>query len=145
MKKFKFVPPQEPSFPLEEIKELFNQYKEIFLKHNIDSYEKLYSITGNFLFAVYTHGKLEGCLFCTDWNMTGDKYTDCQIGGFAVRKQHNSVEAVKGFCDYLFERFDLEHIYSETFERHARIALLKAGFKKLNNSMFIRSNYELAR
>ncbi len=132
---YEFIPITDEKFPLKEIEELFNEYSKIFVKFNINSFSELAKIAKDFLYAIYVKSKLEGCLFITDWF---NNCTECEIGGFAKRGNgFKTKQAIEMLIDFIFKNYPVNKIYSETYERAARISLLKAGFKKVKDNLLV--------
>jgi len=130
MYKFKSITCDD--FPYQEAKELFNEYSEIFQKFNINVFENLIHIAQHFLFAVYVKDVFEGVVFLTDW--TNDS---CELSGFSKRGNAlNTKQAIQIICAFIFNNYPVSHIYSKTYERAAKICLLKSGFKHYKDNLY---------
>ena len=115
------------NFPYRACERLYNENK----KYNISSLEfgdLIEALKGNFWAVCDDNNNLMGCLyFETRFN---NKWF---ISGFSCRKVYKYVvEAIHT----LIGHYKFDKVYSETPHRHARIALLRAGFKKIRYNIY---------
>lgn len=74
--------------------------------------------------------KLLGCIY-----LEGDKESRVCLSGFSQPKQMDRViTAIKWVSDFM----DKDVLYSHTNRRNAKLVLLKSGFEKINDELFIR-------
>ena len=105
---------------------LYNENK----KYNISSLEfgdLIEALKGNFWAVCDDNEKLMGCLYFETRNK---KWF---ISGFATR---GVTVYVAPAIHILIEHYGKKKVYSETPHRHARIALLRAGFKKIMYNIY---------
>ena len=115
------------NFPYKACERLYNENKE----YNISSleFDKLIEcLLGNFWAVCDDDNNLMGCLyFETRFN---NKWF---ISGFSVR---GVTVHVAPAIHILIEHYGKKKVYSETPHRHAKIALLRAGFKKIRYNIY---------
>ena len=114
------------NFPYEACERLYNENKE----YNISSLEfdnLIKALGGNFWAVCDDNNNLMGCLYFETRNKRWF------ISGFSRRKV---TEHVVGAIHTLIDHYGKEKVYSETPHRHARIALLRAGFKKIRYNIY---------
>jgi len=115
------------NFPYSACERLYNENKE----YNISSLnfgDLIEALKGNFWAVCDDNDNLMGCLYFEI--RFKDKWF---ISGFSRRKvtQH-----VVNAIHTLINHYDKKKVYSETPHRHARIALLRAGFKKIRYNIY---------
>ncbi len=115
------------NFPYRACERLYNENKE----YNISSLEfgdLIEALKGNFWAVCDDNDNLMGCLYFEI--RFKDKWF---ISGFSRRKvtQH-----VVNAIHTLIEHYGKKKVYSETPHRHAKIALLRAGFKKIRYNIY---------
>ena len=114
------------NFPYRACERLYNENKE----YNISSleFDKLIeALQGNFWAVCDDNEKLMGCLYFETRNR---KWF---ISGFSVR---GVTVHVAPAIHILIEHYGNRKVYSQTPHRHARIALLRAGFKKIMYNIY---------
>ena len=84
-------------------------------------------VNNTYYYSFYLDGTLIGGIYCF---LRGD---DLYINGFATRHHHNeNVECVKMVLSW----FNCD-VYAESIRKPAILCLLKAGFKKLKDNIYI--------
>ena len=114
------------NFPYRTCERLYNENKE----YNICSleFDKLIEcLQGNFWAVCDDNNNLMGCLYFETRNK---KWF---ISGFSVR---GVTVHVAPAIHILIEHYGKKKVYSETPHRHAKIALLRAGFKKIRYNIY---------
>ena len=115
------------NFPYKACERLYNENK----KYNICSLSfkgLVEALKGNFWSVCDDNDNLMGCLyFETRFN---NKWF---ISGFSVR---GVTVHVAPAIHILIEHYGKKKVYSETPHRHAKIALLRAGFKKIRYNIY---------
>ena len=114
------------TFPYKACERLYNENKE----YNISSleFDKLIeALKGHFWAVCDDKDILMGCLYFETRNK---KWF---ISGFSVR---GVTVHVAPAIHILIEHYGKKKVYSETPHRHARIALLRAGFKKIMYNIY---------
>ena len=114
------------NFPYKACERLYDENKE----YNISSleFDKLIAcLGGNFWAVCDNNNNLMGCLYFETRNK---KWF---ISGFSVR---GVTVHVTPAIHILIEHYGKKKVYSETPHRHARIALLRAGFKKIMYNIY---------
>ena len=114
------------NFPYRACEGLYNENKE----YNISSLEfgdLIKALGGNFWAVCDDNNNLMGCLYFETRNK---KWF---ISGFSVR---GVTVHVAPAIHCLIKHYDKRKVYSETPHRHARIALLRAGFKKIRYNIY---------
>lgn len=114
------------NFPYGACERLYNENKE----YNISSLkfnELVVALKGNFWAVCDDNNNLMGCLYFETRNK---KWF---ISGFSVR---GVTVHVAPAIHILIEHYGKKKVYSETPHRHARIALLRAGFKKIMYNIY---------
>jgi len=116
------------NFPYKACERLYNENKEYLLPLDITFDKLIECLQGNFWAVCDDNDNLMGCLYFEI--RFKDKWF---ISGFSRRKvtQH-VVEAIHT----LIKHYSKKKVYSETPHRHARIALLRAGFKKIMYNIY---------
>ena len=111
------------NFPYRACERLYNENKEYLLPLDITFDKLIECLSGNFWAVCDDNEKLMGCLyFETRFN---NKWF---ISGFSVR---GATIYVTPSIHCLIKHYGKKKVYSETPHRHAKIALLRAGFKKI--------------
>ena len=114
------------NFPYRACERLYNENKE----YNISSLkfgDLIEALKGNFWAVCDDNNNLMGCLYFETRNK---KWF---ISGFSVR---GVTVHVAPAIHILIEHYGKKKVYSETPHRHARIALLRAGFKKIRYNIY---------
>ena len=114
------------NFPYRACEGLYNENKE----YNVSSLEfdkLIVCLGGNFWAVCDNNNNLMGCLYFETRNR---KWF---ISGFSVR---GVTVHVAPAIHCLIEHYGKRKVYSETPHRHARIALLRAGFKKIRYNIY---------
>ena len=114
------------NFPYRACERLYNENKE----YNISSLEfgdLIEALKGNFWAVCDDNNNLMGCLYFETRNK---KWF---ISGFSVR---GVTVHVAPAIHILIEHYGKKKVYSETPHRHAKIALLRAGFKKIMYNIY---------
>ena len=115
------------NFPYKACERLYNENKE----YNISSLEfdaLVKALKGNFWAVCDDNDNLMGCLYFEI--RFNNKWF---ISGFSARKVTKHVsEAIH----ILIKHYNKKKVYSETPHRHAKIALLRAGFKKIMYNIY---------
>ena len=114
------------NFPYRACERLYDENKE----YNISSLEfddLIKALGGNFWAVCDDNNNLMGCLYFETRNK---KWF---ISGFSVR---GVTVHVAPAIHILIEHYGKRKVYSETPHRHARIALLRAGFKKIMYNIY---------
>ena len=115
------------NFPYEACEILYNENK----KYNISSLnfrDLIEALKGNFWAVCDDKDILMGCLYFEI--RFNNKWF---ISGFSVR---GVTVHVAPAIHILIEHYGKKKVYSETPHRHARIALLRAGFKKIRYNIY---------
>ena len=114
------------NFPYNACERLYNENKE----YNISSLEfapLVEALKGNFWAVCDDNNNLMGCLYFETRNK---KWF---ISGFSVRGVTIHVAPA---IHILIKHYGKRKVYSETPHRHAKIALLRAGFKKIRYNIY---------
>ena len=114
------------NFPYNACEKLYNENKE----YNISSLPfkgLVEALKGNFWAVCDDNNKLMGCLYFETRNK---KWF---ISGFSVR---GVTVHVAPAIHTLIEHYGKKRVYSQTPHRHAKIALLRAGFKKIMYNIY---------
>ena len=114
------------NFPYRACERLYNENKE----YNISSLEfgaLVDALKGNFWAVCDDNNNLMGCLYFETRNR---KWF---ISGFSVR---GVTVHVAPAIHILIKHYGKKKVYSETPHRHARIALMRAGFKKIRYNIY---------
>lgn len=122
----KVLTPKHKDFEYQKYKNLFCKYKELI---NDDSdFDEIIKYT--LFFAFYTDdNQFIGCIYF--YIKENDKLF---LNAFANRKMHqHTVEALKKTFDW----FNCD-IYATTPHKTAILCLLRAGFKKIDNELYIK-------
>lgn len=87
-------------------------------------------IQNTFFYSFYDDKTLVGCIYVFE------KQKKIFMNGFAERKFHKfNIDAVKKITDW----FNTD-IYAESMQKTARYLLLKCGFKKISDNLFVYYN-----
>lgn len=111
-----------------------NEFQELY--NSIDNKE-LHSLeeilkAGKYVFCFYSENKLFGVIYLS--NKGGKVF----LNGFSKRKNFlNNIQAIRTVCDY----FPID-IYSNTPLKHAALSLKRAGFKKIDNNLYLRRHID---
>ena len=117
----------DTNFPYRACERLYNENKEYHIS-DLEFNALVNALKGNFWAVCDDNENLMGCLyFETRFN---NKWF---ISGFAVR---GVTVHVAPAIHILIEHYGKRKVYSETPHRHARIALLRAGFKKIRYNIY---------
>ena len=123
-----FIQQNTNEFPFEQAKNLYDENRK-YLFQDLD-FETLYKKTNGNLWAVIDNG-LIGIIY---FHFKKNKWF---LSGFSHRKMRKYIaDAINGMCQTYFEHWNITEIYSETEYKHAKIALLRAGFKKISSNIF---------
>ena len=116
------------NFPYKACEILYNENKKYLSQLDIPFARLIECLLGNFWAVCDDDNNLMGCLyFETRFN---NKWF---ISGFSARKVTKYVsEAIHT----LIKHYGKKRVYSETPHRHAKIALLRAGFKKIMYNIY---------
>lgn len=120
-------------FPFTEAEKLYNENKKYFLRNYDMKFED---------FCESLNGNLWACML--DNKFLGAIYFDLRpqgwfLSGFAKRKVIEYVsEAINDLCNHYFNDWRISAIYADTNFRHAKFALLRAGFKQLKTDLYIK-------
>ena len=122
--------PTDLKFDYKACKELYKEYeKEI---GDIEDFDKI--LTNTMFYSFYTDDdEFVGCLYF--YNGSKNRLF---VNGFSNRKMHQyNVQALK----LSFEWFDCD-IYAQTPHRNAVYCLLRSGFKKYDNQLYVKMKGE---
>ena len=135
---FIYISCKNKKFPYYSAKKLFEVYKNLITENKL-GFIGLIKRTKPFFYAVFVDGEFKGCLFVNMWDLENKR---CEIGGFSRRKSSKEVtQGIKYFCRYIFSNFEINKIYVDTKHSHSAIAVIRAGFKRKGNILFMtRSN-----
>lgn len=123
-----FIQQNTVNFPFDEAKILYEENRE-YMFQEFD-FETLYNKTHGNLWAVVGN-ELIGIIYF------GYKNNKWFLSGFSKRKKFKHiVGAINGVCDIHFNRWGITEIYSETEHKHAKFALLRAGFKQISTNIY---------
>ena len=115
------------NFPYQEIKKLYEENEKYNISGSNLTIDEL--IKYNLFFAVLINGEFRGCLYLH--NFTDDSV---YLSGFSKRKQPKAnIRAISE----LIKGIDKQCIFSKTTHLHAKICLLRAGFKQVNTDLFL--------
>ena len=115
------------NFPYRTCERLYNENKE----YNISSLnfrDLIEALKGHFWAVCDDNNNLMGCLYFEI--RFNNKWF---ISGFSARKV---TAHVVNAIHTLIEHYGKKKVYSETPHRHAKIALLRAGFKKIRYNIY---------
>ena len=115
------------NFPYKACEILYNENKKYLLPLDITFDKLIECLRGNFWAVCDDNDKLMGCLYFETRNK---KWF---ISGFSARKV---TKYVSDAIHTLIKHYGKKKVYSETPHRHARIALLRAGFKKIRYNIY---------
>ena len=115
------------NFPYNACERLYNENKEYLLPLDITFDKLIECLQGNFWAVCDDNNNLMGCLYFETRNK---KWF---ISGFSVR---GVTVHVTPAIHCLIKHYGKKKVYSETPHRHARIALLRAGFKKIMYNIY---------
>ena len=116
------------NFPYRACERLYNENKEYLLPLDITFDKLIKCLKGNFWAVCDDNEKLMGCLYFEI--RFNNKWF---ISGFSARKV---TAHVVNAIHTLIEHYGKKKVYSETPHRHAKIALLRAGFKKIRYNIY---------
>lgn len=108
-----------------------NEFSELYSSIDNSNLAKLQDLLSmnDYIFCFYEDGLL-GCIYLAG------KDGKIFLNGFSKPKQFSKViEAINHICRY----YSNEDIYSETPFRHAKLALMRCGFKKNTGNILKRS------
>ena len=111
-----------------QIEQLFEQYK-----HNFVGYERaidfVAGLHGHF-FIVTDDSKFLGCMYLNGWDLDNK---ECYLGGFSVRKNKKTIQALDMLITATFQDYEVDRICIRIFDntRIERLFLKKLGFKLL--------------
>lgn len=132
MTEYTFIPCTDKTFPYYSARKLFNVYIQE-MTENKYGFTRLIKLKKPFIYAILVNDDFKGILYIDEIN---DNI--CQIAGFSRRKQSIFVpQGIKYFCHFLFNTFNFDEIQAKTKFRYASIIMLKAGFKKRDNLLYI--------
>ena len=115
------------NFPYNACERLYNENKKYLSQLDIPFARLIECLLGNFWAVCDDDNNLMGCLYFETRNK---KWF---ISGFSVR---GVTVHVAPAIHILIEHYGKKKVYSETPHRHARIALLRAGFKKIRYNIY---------
>jgi hypothetical protein len=116
--------PRNSAFNYFQCKELYNKYKDLI---GDDDFDDVINRTDFYAFCIDKTMELIGCIY---FYIRDNKIF---LNGFANRHHHElNVECLKESLRW----FD-EDIYVETKQKTAKLCILKAGFKKIKNNLYI--------
>lgn len=122
----KVLIPIYPNFNYSQCKALYEKYKNLI--NDVDDFFQIISSTQFFSFLTDTD-KFIGCLYF--YNSSDGKL---MLNGFANRGMHlYNIEALRIASNW----FDTD-IYAKTPHKTAAFCLLRAGFKKCDNQLYIK-------
>ena len=122
-----FISTNNEDFPFEAVKQLYEEYQKYNISGSNLTIDELISL--NLFFAVIDNGKFIGCLYLHNF-----KDDSVYLSGFSKRKQPKAnVRAISGLINNLTQRY----IYSSTKHLAAKLCLLKAGFKQIEQDLFL--------
>jgi ssDNA-specific exonuclease RecJ len=122
-----FVSTSNKDFPYNEVKSLYEEYREYNISGSNLPIDDL--IKFNEFYGVIVNGKFAGCLYLH--NATSESI---YLSGFSKRKQaKNTIKAIREFI----KGIDKQYIFSKTTHLHAKICLLRAGFKQIEVDLFL--------
>ena len=116
------------NFPYRACERLYNENKEYLLPLDITFDKLIECLRGNFWAVCDDNNNLMGCLYFEI--RFNNKWF---ISGFSARKV---TAHVVNAIHTLIEHYGKKKVYSETPHRHAKIALLRAGFKKIRYNIY---------
>ena len=116
------------NFPYKACERLYNENKKYLLPLDITFDKLIECLRGNFWAVCDDNNNLMGCLYFEI--RFNNKWF---ISGFSARKV---TAHVVNAIHTLIEHYGKKKVYSETPHRHARIALLRAGFKKIRYNIY---------
>ncbi|MEI7474689.1 MAG: hypothetical protein WCK67_07905 [bacterium] len=120
-----FITPDSELFDYKTVKRLFDDNKNnLKAKYSFD-----FIIKNSHFFSVYEKTKLIGCIYLFK------EENKLFITAFAGRKTH--LENIKAL-NIIINQFYNCDIYAETEHKTAIYCILKAGFKKVNNNLYIK-------
>ena len=115
------------NFPHRACERLYDDNKDYLLPLDITFDKLIECLQGNFWAVCDDNENLMGCLYFETRNK---KWF---ISGFSVR---GVTVHVAPAIHILIKHYGKKKVYSETPHRHARIALLRAGFKKIMYNIY---------
>ena len=115
------------NFPYKACEKLYNENKKYLSQLDIPFARLIECLLGNFWAVCDDNDKLMGCLYFETRNK---KWF---ISGFSVR---GVTVHVTPAIHCLIKHYGKKRVYSETPHRHAKIALLRAGFKKIMYNIY---------
>ena len=111
--------------------EEFKRFHEKYANERIDTVENVLSLP-HFCFYDEKTKELLGCIY-----LEMDEGLLC-LSGFSKHKQMDKViEAINWVSNFMH----LDNLYSHTNKKCAKIVLLKCGFKKVNDELFMRKAF----
>lgn len=125
-----FINTNNKAFPWEIAEQLYEDNKKYFLPLDISFEQLAQGLQGN-LWAVNVDNIFSGCIYLEV--IDGKWY----LSGFSKRKMFKHVpDAINALCGLYAARYRLKEIYSETSHKHAKLALLRAGFLQVDTNLF---------
>jgi len=123
-----FVQQNTKDFPFEAAKALYEENRE-YLFHDLD-FDTLYKKTNGNLWAIVDKELIAIVYF----HFIDGKWF---FNGFTKRKKYKYVKKIiTQMCEKYFKRWNITEIYSKTPYRHAKFALLRAGFKQISSDIY---------
>lgn len=112
------------------------EFKELYEKYANEWIAPLDWLLNNekYVFCFYDdNGKLTGCIY-----IEGDEEKRVCLSGFSKPKNYKIViEAIKWVSEFMRK----DTLYSHTERPSAKLVLLRCGFEKINDNLFIRRMY----
>lgn len=116
--------PQDEHFNYSECEELFEQYHDIL---DVDSFDTVVKTTHFFAFYDWSTVTLLGCIYLYK------QHDKVYVTGFATRGHHLvNIDALNMVLNWY--KCD---IYAENVQKAARICLLKCGFEKIDDNLYV--------
>ena len=121
-----FISTNSKDFPYLEVRQLYEENEKYNISGNNLSIDDL--IKFNEFYAVIIDGKFQGCLY-----LHNETPESIYLSGFSKRKQSKAtVRAISELIKHLKKRY----VYSTTPHLHAKICLLRAGFKQVSAGLY---------
>jgi len=122
-----FISTNNDDFPYKAVKELYEEYSQYNISGNNLYIDELISL--NIFFAVMDNKKFIGCLYLHNFGIDS-----VYLSGFSKRKQPKAnIRAISEFINNITQRY----ILSSTPHAHAKLCLLRAGFKQIATDLFL--------
>ena len=128
-----FISSIDEEFPYSEAEILYEENRA-YLKEteHLDFKTVLNHANGN-MWAIIVNDLFIGIIY---FSQIGEKWF---LSGFSKRKVKKYVsEAINRLCELYYEHWKISEIYAETPHKHAKSALLNAGFKEISQNLYRR-------